>query len=209
MKKLAILGASGHGKVVADCAEECGWENIVFFDDAWPERSHNGHWPVAGDTQSLLSSIPEFDGLVVAIGNNAIRQEKIRLFLEAGAPIVSILHPRAVISRYAELGVGTVVFAGAVINVDVQIGPGGIINTGATVDHDCVLGSAVHISPGANIAGGVRVGDRTWVGIGAVVRQMTNIGCDVMVGAGAAVVCDVSDGLTVIGVPATTMLTGK
>src|SRR5690606_24126355 len=36
MIRLAILGASGHGKVVADCAELCGWSVVEFFDDAWP-----------------------------------------------------------------------------------------------------------------------------------------------------------------------------
>ena len=32
MPKLAILGASGHGKVVADIAELNGYD-VVFFDD--------------------------------------------------------------------------------------------------------------------------------------------------------------------------------
>lgn len=202
MNKLAILGASGHGKVVADCAESCGWQGIVFFDDAWPGRKENGHWSVLGNTQTLLDSLGEYSGVVVAIGNNNIRQEKISLFRKAGTALVNIVHPSAQVSRYAVLGDGVVVFAGAVVNVDAQIGSGAIINTGASVDHDCILGSAVHISPGAQLAGGVVIGDRSWVGIGASVRQLVSIGCDVVVGAGAVVVGDISDCCTVVGVPA-------
>ncbi|SDS43927.1 sugar O-acyltransferase, sialic acid O-acetyltransferase NeuD family [Halopseudomonas litoralis] len=202
MKRLAILGASGHGKVVADCAELCGWESVSFFDDAWPTKQSNGAWPVIGDTSSLLVSLREFDGVLVAIGNNQVRGAKLQALSAQGATLPTLIHPSAVVSRYAVIGAGSVLFAGAVVNVDCQIGSGAIINTGATVDHDCVLGNAVHVSPGVNLAGGVCVGDRSWVGIGSSVRQLVRIGCDVMVGAGSAVVSDISDACVVTGVPA-------
>lgn len=202
MKRLAVLGASGHGKVVADCAELCGWGEVSFFDDAWPDLQSKGAWRVHGDTAALLESISEFEGVVVAIGNNAIRQAKLNALFEAGAILAVLIHPAAVLSRYAVIGAGSVVLAGAVVNVDCHIGVGAIINTGATVDHDCVLGEAVHISPGVHLAGGVSVGSLSWVGIGASVRQLVRIGSDVMIGAGAAVVADVPDACTVAGVPA-------
>lgn len=202
MKRLAILGASGHGKVVADTAECCGWQAIEFFDDAWPGLQHNGPWPVSGDATALHESLNLFDGVVVAIGNNAIRYGKLLALEAAGASICSLVHPAATVSRYAMLERGTLVFAQAVINADVRIGLGGILNTGCSVDHDCVLGAAVHISPGARLAGGVIVGDLSWVGIGASVRQLVRVGSQVVVGAGAAVTTDVADALTVVGVPA-------
>src|SRR5690606_24447728 len=202
MKRLAILGASGHGKVVADCAELSGWESVSFFDDAWPEKQSNGAWPVVGDTAALLACVTDFDGVLVAIGNNSVRAAKLRALSEQGAVLPVLVHPAAVVSRYAVIGSGSVLFAGAVVNVDCRIGIGAIINTGATVDHDCVLGDAVHVSPGAHLAGGVCIGDRSWVGIGSAVRQLARIGSDVMVGAGAAVVAGIPDGCVVTGVPA-------
>lgn len=201
MKKLAILGASGHGKVVADTAELLGYE-VFFFDDAWPQLEANDHWPVVGDTARLLSLVGEFSGAAVAIGNNRIRLDKLNLLGDAGFDLPVLVHPQACVSRYAVLGSGTVVFAGAVVNADAQLGSGVILNTGCTVDHDCVLGDAVHVSPGANLAGGVQVGARSWIGIGSAVRQLVIIGADVVVGAGAAVVKDVPDRVTVTGVPA-------
>ena len=202
MRKLAILGASGHGKVVADCAELCGWESISFFDDAWPGKTRNGGWSIEGDTRLLMDRLAEFDGVLVAIGNNRIRETRLRALLEQGAPLPVLIHPSAVVSRYAEIGAGSVLFAGAVVNVDCRIGMGAIINTAASVDHDCLLGDAVHVSPGARLAGGVSVGDRSWVGIGVCVKQLVEIGRDVTLGAGAAVVSNIPDGCVAVGVPA-------
>lgn len=202
MKRLAVLGASGHGKVVADTAQCCGWDEVDFFDDAWPGRTSNGNWLVVGDSATMYARLQNYQGVIVAIGNNVVRQAKLAALIDAAAPVVSLIHPAAVISRYASLGPGSVAFAGAVVNADAKIGFGAILNTGSSVDHDCVLGDTVHVSPGARLAGAVSVGERSWIGIGACVRQLIRIGSDVVVGAGAAVVNDVSDGVVVAGVPA-------
>jgi sugar O-acyltransferase (sialic acid O-acetyltransferase NeuD family) len=202
MKRLAILGASGHGKVVADAAAAAGWDEMVFYDDAWPRRGTNGRWAVAGDTAILVDALHDYDGVIVGVGSNRTRLDLTRRLVGSGAHLVSVIHPRAEISRYAEIGVGTVAFAGAVINVDTSVGQGCIINTGATVDHDCALADAVHLSPGAHLAGGVKVGEASWVGIGACVKQLVTIDSDVTVGAGAVVVSHVPAEQTVVGVPA-------
>lgn len=199
---LAILGASGHGKVLADIAELTGWEKIVFFDDAWPEKKNNGAWQVIGDTQKLLDNLKGYEGVIVAIGNNKIRQKKLQELASAGAEIITLIHPSATVSKYTLIGLGSVVVAGAVINPDCNIGSGVIINTCSSVGHDCTLGDAVHICPGARLAGGSEVNERAWIGVGSSVRQLIRIGSDAVVGAGAAVVQDVLPNITVIGVPA-------
>jgi sugar O-acyltransferase (sialic acid O-acetyltransferase NeuD family) len=205
MRRLAILGASGHGKVVADTAEACGWQSVVFFDDAWLTRERNGVWPVEGNTTELLGRLSEFDAVLVAIGDNRIRLEKLAILKAAGACFTCLLHPAATVSRYATIEDGSVVFAGAVVNAYARIGMGCILNTGCSVDHDCVLHASVHVSPGAHIAGGVQVGEASWIGIGSCVRQSIRIGAGAIVAAGAVVVADVVDGATVAGVPARLM----
>lgn len=202
MKKLAVLGASGHGKVVADTAQCCGWDQVDFYDDAWPDVERNGAWCVVGDSAALYTRLQDYQGVVVAIGNNAVRHQKLVDLIDAAAPVVSLIHPAAVVSQYASIGPGSVVFAGAVVNAGAKIGLGAILNTGCSVDHDCVLGDSVHISPGARLAGAVNVGERSWIGIGACVKQLIKVGRDVIVGAGAAVVSDVTDSVVVTGVPA-------
>lgn len=202
MKRLAILGASGHGKVVADIAECCGWQQVDFFDDAWPEIQQNGSWTIVGSVKELLVCLSNYDGIIVAIGNNNVRCEKFQELSQAGARLVTLIHPAATVSRHSLIGLGSVVMAGAIVNASSAIGDGVILNTACSVDHDCSLGQFVHISPGAHLAGNVQIGDCSWVGIGATVRQGIKVGSQTVIGSGAAVVHDLPDGVTAVGVPA-------
>ena len=201
-RRLALLGASGHGKVVADAALSSGWEAVDFFDDAWPARDRNSHWLVIGGSGDLVARLAQYDGVLVSIGDCQIRRDKHFMLAAVGAPLCTVVHPSASVSRYAVLGVGTVVMPGAVVNVDASVGVACIINTGANVDHDCVLGDAVHIAPGAHLSGQVEVGSCSWVGVGASVRQGIVVGARALVGAGAVVVKPVRDDEIVVGNPA-------
>lgn len=205
MRRLAILGASGHGKVVADAAILGGWNSPTFFDDGWPSVSQVGTWRVVGTSAHLWQRLSDFDGFVVAIGANSVRLLKQRALADGGLAPVTLVHPGAVVSASAELGAGSVVLAGAVVNADARLGIACIVNTCASIDHDCQLGAGVHVSPGAHLGGTVTVGEATWIGIGASVRNGVRIGARAMVGGGAMVVRDVADGITVAGVPARPM----
>lgn len=200
MTRLAILGASGHGRVIADAALLAGWLEVVFFDDA--PVAGGAPWRILGDTKALLASHTRFDGAIVGIGNNDVRLAKHRELASRGIRMVSIVHPAAVVSPRACVGEGSAVLAGGIINPFATTGVACIVNTGASVDHDCILADGVHVSPGARLGGTVRVGECSWVGIGAAVREGICIGARVKVGAGAAVVDDVADDATVVGVPA-------
>lgn len=195
MKSIRIIGAGGHGKVAAETAAACGYTDIAFLDDAFPERRKNGAWTIVGVSCDRTDT-----ALFCAIGNNTLRAH---LFGTLPLDSASVLvHPAATLSPSARLGAGTLVVAGAVVNADVEVGRGVILNTSSSVDHDCILGDFVHVSPGARLAGNVRVGARSWIGIGAVVREGVTIGEDVLVAAGAAVIEDLPNDARVGGVPA-------
>ena len=198
-KRLVIIGASGHGRVIADIAKKNGYLDIVFFDDN-PELKICGNYPVLGTSKDVNRFLDE--DFIVAIGKS-ITREIIQNKLESmGVNIVTLIHPSAVIGENVEIGKGTVVMAGAVINPSSKIGKGCIINTCSSVDHDCEIGDFSHVSVGAHMAGTVKIGTRTWIGAGATVSNNIEIVDDCTIGAGAVVIKTILEAGTFVGVPA-------
>jgi sugar O-acyltransferase (sialic acid O-acetyltransferase NeuD family) len=203
MTRLIILGAGGHGAVVAEAAIlSRRWDLVRFLDDNLEEGESVVDCSVIGKISVWPELLAEDNHFFVAIGNNERRDQLLASIEQKGGGLAHITHPGAVVSPSAVIEPGTVICGGAVINARTSVGRGAIVNTCASIDHDCTLGRSVHISPGAHLGGSVAIGNKTWVGIGAVVKDGISIGSDCIVGAGAAVVSDVKDGSTVIGVPA-------
>lgn len=194
MKRLLIIGASGHGKVVADIARLNGYQEIAFLDDA-PKVRHCGQYPVIGTSGDAR----DIDGdVIVAIGNAKTRR-RIQQSVNSER-FVTLIHPSAVVSD-AQIGRGTVVMAGVVINPGAVIGEGCIINTSSSIDHDCRIGDYVHVAVGAHVAGSVEISDETWIGAGATVSNNVTICAGCMIGAGAVVISDIAEPGTYVGVP--------
>lgn len=200
MSNLLIIGAGGHGKVVADAASSMQkWDKICFLDDS---VISSNRMAVVGRLDYLSELTKDFSDVVVAIGDNYKRSELLLKSRNLGFNLPAIIHSHAWISSSAEIGAGSVVFAGAIINAGAKIGFGSIINTSAVVEHDCVIDDYVHISPKAALAGRVRVGECSWIGIGANIINGIQIGENVIIGAGSVVIDDIEDNVVVVGVPA-------
>lgn len=200
-RKLMIIGASGHGKVVVDIAQKMNrWESIMFLDKSFDIAECLGY-QVALDDGTYEQYIGEYD-FFVAIGNNIIREKILTHLEELNASIATLIHPNAVISSDVRINYGTVIMGGVVINPSTSIGKGCIINTSSSIDHDNRIEDYVHISPGAHLAGNVKIGKRCWLGIGSIVSNNINICSDCMFGAGAVVTKNIVEQGMYIGIPA-------
>lgn len=198
--KLLIIGASGHGKVVADIALQMNkWQDIAFLDDDEGIKSAMG-LEVIGTSDDVFTHFNKYE-IFVGIGNNATRQRIHEMLETIGASIPVLIHPNAVIGNKVEIGNGTAVMAGAVVNCCTKIGKSCIINTGSTIDHDNCIKDFVHISPGVHLAGTVKIGQGSWLGIGSVVSNNITITNGCKVGAGSVVVKDITEPGVYVGVP--------
>lgn len=200
-KKLIIIGASGHGKVVADIAELINkWDIIEFLDDNESIKRISSY-KVIGTSDIAKDYISKAD-IFIAIGNNKIRKSFVEKLISKGASIPTLIHPNAVIGSEVSIGIGSVVMAGVVVNTSVSIGKACIVNTSSSIDHDCIISSFTHISPGVNIAGAVKIGNETWIGTGAKITNNIEVCENVVIGAGAVVIRDITESGTYVGVPA-------
>lgn len=198
-KSVVIIGASGHGKVIADIIVNSGDKVLGFLDDADDVQGKK----IIGFP--VLGKIADYDNyrdceFVIAIGNPYIRE---KISNELPVKWYTAIHPTAVISSLdVEIGEGTVIMANAVVNPSARIGKHCIINTGAIVEHDNILEDFVHLSPNVTLAGIVKVGKSTHIGAGSCTKQVLNIASDCIIGAGSVIVKDITESGTYVGVPA-------
>jgi sugar O-acyltransferase (sialic acid O-acetyltransferase NeuD family) len=203
-----IIGAGGHGVVVADLLlrmAEAGSEVAVlgFLDDD-PEfegKSALGI-PVVGGLGDLTRL--NHDAVVVAVGDNRVRQDLSQKLAASGDRFVTARHPSSIVAPDVQIGPGTMVCAGVVINPGSIVGAHVILNTGATIDHNARNGDCAHVAPGVLFGGEVTIGRGALIGIGSIVLPRCSVGEWATVGAGSVVTQDVPADATVIGVPART-----
>lgn len=195
-----LYGASGHAKVILDILKACDIKMEGLIDDN-PSVNELMGFPVFHNRLDLHP-------VIVSIGNCDIRRkvvEKIAQTLNAtpfdAAVFGTAIHPSAIISESAHIGVGTVVMQGAIIQTCAQIGRHCIVNTGAKIDHECVIGDYVHIDSGTILSNNVTVGNDAWIGTGSIITQGIHIGNNVVVNAGSVVDKDIPDGCTAYGNP--------
>lgn len=203
-RKVIIMGAGGHAKVIADIVLKSGDELYGFLDDnleIGTEIIHTKKINVIGKFSDCEKYRDEFE-FIIAIGNNEARESISKSY---DLNYYTAIHPNAVIAIDVEIGEGTEIMAGAIINSSTTIGKHVIINSGSVIEHDNYISDYVHISPNAVLAGRVTVGEKTHIGVGATVKNRINIGNNVLVGAGAVVVKDIEKSGTYIGIPAREM----
>ena len=198
-KTVVIIGAGGHGKVVADIILRSGDTVLGFLDD-------NPHLPATIAGIPVLGTISDYSkfsdaAFVIAIGNNTIRQKLASQL--TGVVWYTAIHPRAVVSPMdTHIGEGTVIMATAAINPGATVGRHCIINTSAVVEHDNRLGDFVHLSVGAKLGGTVTVGNNSVIGINSTVINNVTVSCDSIIGAGSVVLRDLPTPGTYVGIPA-------
>lgn len=196
------MGAGGHARVVMDAlqCEKGDKFTCAFADD---DVSLHGRFVLDVQVQGAANEVVlPGTSFHVAIGANRTREKVYQQMLEIGAVPFGVVHPSAIVSKHAHLGIASFVAARALVAPSAQIGVGAIINHGVVVDHDCLVGDFSHIAPGATLGGGVSVGRGVLIGAGANVLPGVSIGDGAVIGAGAVVVSDVLSGMQVVGVPA-------
>ncbi len=209
MRRVVIIGAGALAREVLDALNACAAagdpvEMVGFVVD--PQYSAagtiiNGR-PVLGGFDWLSRHAREVEA-VCAVGQPDVRRQLILAAQAAGVAFTNVIHPSAITSPWVTMGQGNMVLAGAALSCQVQMGHHVLVNFQVTVAHDVVLEDFVTVSPGVRLCGHVRVCRGAFVGAGATVIEKLTVGKWSLVGAGSAVVRNVPEGATVLGVPAT------
>lgn len=207
MKKIFIIGSSGHAKVIIDIIEKGRRYEIFGLTDPFKSNGEKvfGYKILGGqkDLPRLVDKLQDY-GAIIGVGNNWDRY-LIYKEIEQLCPnteFIRAVHPNTIIGKDVKIGAGTVVMPGAVINSGTQIGQFCIVNTSASIDHECTIEDFASVAPGATLGGNVKVGRFSSVSLGAHIIDKISIGKRTVVGAGALVVKNLPDRVVAYGLPA-------
>jgi sugar O-acyltransferase (sialic acid O-acetyltransferase NeuD family) len=178
--KLLIVGAGGHGRCCLDIVRENNvYEEICFLDDSGMGSIVNGV-KIAGNIESLNSYSSDYH-VFVAVGNNVFREKLMIQAKELGHKVITLVSSKSIVSDYAIVQEGTVVFPGAVVEANAKIGRGCIIAANTTINHDAVIedyalvNSNSVIRPNAVLKSKAKVGSRCVVTFGQTIEAEQEI----------------------------------
>ena len=76
------------------------------------------------------------------------------------------------------------------------------MNMNCAIGHNCSIGKFSSFSPGVNLGGNTTIGNFVEMGIGSATIQGISIADNAKIGGQAMVVKNISEGKTVVGIPA-------
>jgi sugar O-acyltransferase (sialic acid O-acetyltransferase NeuD family) len=199
---LFVAGTGSFALEIAEYAHDAGFVVAGLIELLDPTR-------VAGDRHGLPVVAADDAAAVggrAVVGAGGDRRAHWAALAPHGWQSVTLVHPRAHVSRSAQLGTGCVVGPLAVVGAATRVGEHGLIGRGALVGHHVELGAGCVVNPGANIGGHARIGAGTLVAMGAIVADHVTVGADAIVSAGAVAVRDIRPGVRAQGVPARELL---
>lgn len=187
---LILIGGGGHCKSVIEVAESAGYEikGILDMPDEVGKDVLPGH-KVIGTDDEIPQYVEECDFIITVgfIKNPALRIKLYNKVKAAGGRLATIIASTAHVSKYAELGEGTVIMHHAFVNAGAKIGDNCIINTFVNIEHDAEVGNQCHISTGTMVNGECKIGQNCFIGSQSVCANCIEIASDIIVGAGSVV----------------------
>lgn len=211
MKDLILVGGGGHCKSVIDVAESVGYHIIGILDMPGEVGNRVLGYKVIG-TDDDIPLYADKAAFVITVGFIKTPAVRIRVYdkIKAiGGKLATLVASTAYVSKYAEVGEGTVVMHHAMVNAGAQIGTDCIINTFCNIEHDAVIGNQCHISTGTMINGDCKVGDRVFIGSQSVMANGISVEDDIIVGAGSFIRKSLKEKGFYSGNPAILKIRGK
>lgn len=188
-KNLILVGGGGHCKSVIEAAESAGYNILGVLDTPENVGKQVLAYSVIGTDDDIPQYVDKAE-FVITVGFIKNPTTRIKLYNKvkaAGGRLATIIASTAHVSKYAELGEGTVIMHHAFVNAGAKIGDNCIINTFVNIEHDAEVGNQCHISTGTMVNGECKIGENCFIGSQSVCANCIEIASDIILGAGSVV----------------------
>lgn len=197
--KLIIIGAGSLGVMTLDAVLEMNCYDEVLFIDDNKEKDELVHgFQVMGGMNELEKINVDTD-CIIAIANNRVRK---KIAEENELNYINIIHPKAAVSRYAQIGIGNIVLSNSSVDPNVEVFNHVIINKNNSIGHNSTLQNYSQVSPGCSFGGFTELKEGVFTGLGSVTIPSIIVGNWSIIGAGTVVTKNLPNEVTAVGVPA-------
>lgn len=185
----ALFGFGGHAREVMS---QMGKKLPCFVEDEYV----NEH------TLPLSKFNSKKYSLMVAVADSELRQRIVEK-LPKDTSYFSWIHPTSILmDTNIEIGEGSFIGALSILTTNIKIGKHCILNRTNQIGHDCVIGDFFSSMPGSIVSGNVTIGDCVYLGNNSSIRERLKIHSSTIFGMNAAVVNNINEPGTYVGIPA-------
>lgn len=184
-EKLLIVGAGGFGRVVSEHAVkkyEC-----YFVDDGYEINDEVCGIKIVGKVSDLAELFGEFKLLVIAIGNNSVREKIYNTAKNIGYDLTNIIAENVYISPFAAVGKGCVFLNNVCIQNGACIGNGVLLNVGVEMHHDSKIDDFSLVYSNSVVRTFAKVGKRVKIGSNVTISNNADIADDEIIENGQTV----------------------
>jgi len=186
MKKV-LIGNGGHAREVM---AQMGVNLLRFVDDQY----------IDNDTLPLSQFDPTKHVAMVAVADSRDRYDIVQR-LPKETQFFTFIHPTALLMKDVEIGEGSFIGAYSILTTNIKTGKHTILNRGNHIGHDCKIGDYFSAMPGSIVSGNVKIYDCVYLGNNSSIKEKLSIHSLVTIGSNAAVVRNIEDNGTYVGVP--------
>ena len=210
--KVIILGATGGCVDILDTIYDINaglsqpkYDCLGFLDD---KHSLKGTKILGAPLLGPFGSAMEYPSdcfFVTGIGSTLNFWKNKDIIDSLGIPrerFATIVHPTAVISSSAQIGVGSVIYQNVCITTKALVGDHVLVLPNTVISHDVIIGDHCRITAGVSISGAVTIGKSCYIGSNTSIRNDVTIGDYSLIGMGSVVLEDIAENSVAFGSPA-------
>lgn len=196
---MILIGTGAQGKYVIDILSQSRQIPHLIFN--LPGYNNNKQFYNKPVFEFNVDKIDEFQDCVIAAKDSYLKENIYQQIKDKHLVFSKVIHPKAYVSKYSKVGIGTIINANATVQIEAKIGSFCMIHSGVIVEHNCDIGNFVNLAPGATLAGGVIVGNHTKIYTGAIIGPNVRIGDQCVVGAGVELLHDLNSNTIIYNEP--------
>jgi sugar O-acyltransferase (sialic acid O-acetyltransferase NeuD family) len=183
--------------------KESRWEKIVILDDDQDKKGKSIlNVNIEGSFELLKHADPKNTEVANLVARTTTKRfAAYKKIMEYGLPFATLIDPN-VDTWGVEYNGDITIYQNVTFSAGAFIDEGSVVLTGAVVGHGCKVGKYCVIAPGAVLNARVELKDGVYMGTNASILPDLKVGAWATIGINSAIVQNIPDGATAMGVPA-------